>query len=110
MIAKIEKIDLPVIKDPADFDDQSGDALERLIFNHRPLVLLLVALVTLVLGFQATRLQINASFEDMIPQSLDQVPSGEPAMYALEMNRGWFAAHGVSVGATITRLPPASAR
>ncbi|MBK7170071.1 MAG: MMPL family transporter [Gammaproteobacteria bacterium] len=69
MSAKIERIDLPVIKDPADFDDQSGDALERLIFNHRPLVLLLVALVTLVLGFQATRLKINASFEDMIPQS-----------------------------------------
>ena len=69
MRAKIERIDLPVIKDPAKFDDQSGDALERLIFNHRPLVLLLVALVTLVLGFQATKLPINASFEEMIPQS-----------------------------------------
>ena len=69
MSAKIEKIDLPVIRDPADFDDKSGDALERLIFNHRPLVLLLVALVTLVLGYQATRLEINANFEDMIPQS-----------------------------------------
>jgi hypothetical protein len=69
MSAKIERIDLPVIKDPAKFDDQSGDALERLIFNHRPLVLLLVALVTLVLGYRATKLEINASFEDMIPQS-----------------------------------------
>ena len=69
MRGKIERIDLPVIKDPAKFDEQSGDALERLIFNHRPLVLLLVALVTLVLGFQATKLPINASFEEMIPQS-----------------------------------------
>ena len=69
MSARIEKIDLPVIADPAEFDDQSGDALERLIFNHRPLVLLLVTLVTLVLGYQATKLEINASFEDMIPQS-----------------------------------------
>ena len=69
MSAPIEKIDLPVIKDPAKFDDKSGDALERLIFNNRPLVLLLVALVTLVLGYQATRLELNASFEDMIPQS-----------------------------------------
>ena len=69
MSARIEKIDLPVITDPAEFDDQSGDALERLIFNHRPLVLLLVALVTLVLGYQSTKLRINASFEDMIPQS-----------------------------------------
>lgn len=69
MSARIEKIDLPVITDPAQFDDQSGDALERLIFNHRPLVLFLVALVTLVLGYQSTKLRINASFEDMIPQS-----------------------------------------
>jgi predicted RND superfamily exporter protein len=69
MSAKIEKIDLPIIRNPADFDYKSGDALERLIFNHRPLVLLLVALVTLVLGYQATRLEINANFEDMIPQS-----------------------------------------
>lgn len=50
------------------------------------------------------------AIEDMTPQSLDQVPSGEPAMYALEMNRGWFDTHGVAVGATITRLPPPSAR
>jgi len=69
MSAKIERIDLPVIKDPAKFDSQSGDALERLIFNHRPVVLILVALVTLLLGYRATKLEINASFEDMIPQS-----------------------------------------
>ena len=67
MSAKIEKIDLPVIADPAEFDDQSGDALERLIFNHRPLVLLLVALVTLVLGYQATKIHLAAGFEKMLP-------------------------------------------
>jgi uncharacterized protein len=69
MVAGTDKIDLPVIKDRADFDPHSGDAMERFIFNFRPLVLLFVALVTLFLGHQASKLQINASFEDMIPRS-----------------------------------------
>ena len=42
-------IDLPVITDVSQFDYRSGGALERLVFNHRPLVLLLVTLVTLLL-------------------------------------------------------------
>jgi uncharacterized membrane protein (UPF0127 family) len=36
------------------------------------------------------------------------VPSEFPAMYALEMSRGWFSAHAVAPGAAITGLPPAS--
>ena len=66
---KVAGIDLPVIEDVTQFDENSGGWLERLIFNHRPLVLALVAIVTAVLGYQATRLKVNASFEDMIPQS-----------------------------------------
>ncbi len=50
-----------------EFDPRSGSAIERALFNHRWLVLLLCALVTLVLGWQATRLQLNASFEKTIP-------------------------------------------
>jgi len=69
MAVGTDKIDLPVIPDLAEFDFQSGDRLERLIFNHRPAVLIFVAVVTLLLGYQATHLEINASFEDMIPQS-----------------------------------------
>ena len=49
------------------FDPRSGSLLERGLFNHRWLVLLLCALVTAVLGWQATRLQLNASFEKTIP-------------------------------------------
>ncbi|CAN7756449.1 MMPL family transporter [Variovorax sp. LjRoot130] len=45
----------------------SGSFLERAIFNHRGIIVLLCALVTLVLGWQATRLQLNASFEKTIP-------------------------------------------
>lgn len=69
MVAGTDKIDLPVIKNRADFDPDSGDWMERLIFNFRPIVLLFVAVVTVVLGYQATKLQINANFEDMIPRS-----------------------------------------
>ncbi|WP_420231726.1 efflux RND transporter permease subunit [Pseudomonas sp. ABY48] len=49
------------------FDSRSGNLLERLLFNHRPLVLLLCLLLTLLLGMQATRIELNASFEKMIP-------------------------------------------
>ncbi|MBD8682516.1 efflux RND transporter permease subunit [Pseudomonas sp. CFBP 13719] len=51
----------------ADFDQSSGSLLERALFNHRRIVLLLCLLVTVLLGWQATRLQLNASFEKMIP-------------------------------------------
>ncbi|WP_404942696.1 RND family transporter, partial [Pseudomonas poae] len=59
----------PVISDPKDFDKRSGSLIERLVFNHRITVLLLCLIATLVLGFHATRLQLNASFERVIPSS-----------------------------------------
>ncbi|PVZ42514.1 RND family transporter [Pseudomonas sp. CC120222-01a] len=51
-----------------DFDSASGSLLERALFNHRKLVLLLCLAATLLLGWQATRLTLNASFEKMIPR------------------------------------------
>ena len=51
-----------------DFDSASGSVLERALFNHRALVLLLCLAATLLLGWQATRLTLNASFEKMIPR------------------------------------------
>ena len=42
---------------------------------------------------------------DMEPRSEEIVSSGAPARYALEVNRGWFAAHGVSGGDTLGHLP-----
>ena len=50
-----------------DFDRASGNRLERLIFNHRPWVILLCLLATLALGWQAARIGINASYEKTIP-------------------------------------------
>ena len=64
---KIE--DMPVVQELKDFDQSSGNLLERLIFNNRVVVMVVCALMTLVLAFQTTRLVFNASFEKMIPQS-----------------------------------------
>jgi len=49
------------------FDPSSGSSVERMVFNHRWLVLLLCALITLAMGWQLGRLQLNASFEKTIP-------------------------------------------
>ena len=60
---------MPVMRERLEFDPNSGSLLERLIFNHRSLVLVVCLLVTAVLGFQASKLSINASFEKTIPSS-----------------------------------------
>ncbi|MFZ2990029.1 efflux RND transporter permease subunit, partial [Ideonella sp.] len=51
----------------AGFDRRSGSIIERALFNHRGWVLLICLLATVLLGWQATRLQVNASFEKAIP-------------------------------------------
>ncbi|OYT90537.1 MAG: RND transporter [Burkholderiales bacterium PBB3] len=51
------------------FDKRTGSLIERAIFNHRAIVVLFCALITLLLCWQATRLQLNASFEKTIPTS-----------------------------------------
>ncbi|MGA8134072.1 MAG: MMPL family transporter [Pseudomonas gingeri] len=66
----IKQDTMPVIRDVRDFDRRSGNRLERLVFNHRPLFMLLMALATVVLGYMgATRLELRPSFENMIPRS-----------------------------------------
>jgi hypothetical protein len=51
------------------FDPASGSAIERALFNHRAAVVLLCLLATLLLGWQATRLRVAASFEKTLPAS-----------------------------------------
>ena len=58
-----------VISDVTAFDRRSGSLLERLLFNNRPLILLLCLITTLVLGYQALGLSLNAAFDKMIPTS-----------------------------------------
>lgn len=47
---------------------------------------------------------------DMRPLDTRSVPSVKPAMYALEMNQGWFGKNDVQVGDKVTGLPGPSAR
>ena len=59
--------DHPVVRDPAKFDKRSGSIVEQLLFNHRLVVVALCALLTSFLGWQATRITLNANFEKMVP-------------------------------------------
>lgn len=54
--------------DLASFDKNSGSLAERLLFNNRALVVAICLLLTAIFSWQATRLKLNASFEDMIPK------------------------------------------
>lgn len=63
----------PVMKDREQFDRHSGGIIERVIFNNRLFFVLLCTVLTVVLGYQASQLQINASFERMIPSSHEYV-------------------------------------
>jgi len=61
-------VDMPVVKDLASFDKRSGNILERAVFNNRSLFMIVCALITVFLGLQILKLEVNASFDKMIPQ------------------------------------------
>jgi len=42
---------------------------------------------------------------DLKPHDLESTSSEQPALYALEMQRGWFDDHGVTEGAHVEGLP-----
>ncbi|PCD01244.1 efflux RND transporter permease subunit [Halopseudomonas pelagia] len=46
---------------------QSAPLIERLIFNNRMIVLLIFAVITALLGYQAAQVKPDTSFEKMIP-------------------------------------------
>jgi len=64
-----ESIDrMPVVRSVDAFDKRSGNLLERLVFNHRLIMIMACVVATVILGWLAvTRLSFNASFEKMIP-------------------------------------------
>jgi uncharacterized membrane protein (UPF0127 family) len=44
------------------------------------------------------------NIEDMAPQTETTHPSRGPALYTLEMKKGWFAERGIETGAAVTGL------
>src|SRR4030095_11954302 len=71
MAAVTDDLDqMPVVRKLADFDKKSGNVLERLVFNNRLAMVIVCTIVTGVLVYAAaTKLELHASFEKMIPQS-----------------------------------------
>ncbi len=67
--ATLKNHDMAIVADPRDFDDATGNLLERLIFNHRPLVMIACLILTAFFAFQLRGLQVSASFDKMLPQS-----------------------------------------
>jgi predicted RND superfamily exporter protein len=63
----VSNLDQPVVRNLADFDTNSGWWVERLLFNHRGVVMAICLVITIVLGYQASKLTLNASFEKTIP-------------------------------------------
>ena len=85
----------PVL-DATAFDPRSGSFIERLLFNHRVLVVALCALVTVVLGWQATKLQLQASFEKAIP-------TGHPYIANYLRHQGELSGLGNAVRIAVAR-------
>jgi uncharacterized membrane protein (UPF0127 family) len=48
---------------------------------------------------------VIVNIEDMAPKTDDSHCSKKPVRFALEMNRGWFAKHGIKPGAKLGGLP-----
>jgi len=80
----------PVIKRLEDFNTASGNLAERVLFNNRLWVVLFCLIGTLLLGWQATRINLNASFEKMIPAT-------HPYIVNYLENRADLAALGNSI-------------
>ena len=57
----------PVVRTIEEFDKNSGWWIERVLFNHRAVVMLVCLLITLGLGYGALNTKLNASFEKTIP-------------------------------------------
>lgn len=51
---------------------------------------------------------VIVSMADMRPYDETPVPSGGPAMFALEMSQGWFQERGIAPGDSLRGLPPPS--
>jgi predicted RND superfamily exporter protein len=60
---------MPAIGDVRQFDRRSGNALERLVFNNRVLFILLCVVATVLLGYQISKLVVNANFDKVIPHN-----------------------------------------
>ena len=69
-----------------DFDPKTGSFAERILFNNRAVVVAFCAILTIILGVQAGKLELAASFGKMVPTD-----------HPFILN---YAAHRADLGAT----------
>jgi len=113
--AGIHLINAEVALEPAErerglmFRKQLGDSQGMVFLFDRPAVQCmwmrntLIPLSVAFIGEDGRILNV----EEMAAQTDDNHCAAKPARYALEMNKGWFARHGVAVGTVIGGLPKA---
>ena len=59
--------------DQNSFDKTSGNFIERFFFGNRALLLALGVLATLFFGYHSSKLEVNASFEKMMPAAHEYI-------------------------------------
>ncbi|RQR25144.1 RND family transporter [Burkholderia sp. Bp9143] len=59
---------MDVISDPKEFDQKSGNILERLIFNNRLWVITGCIFLTVLFAMQLPKLVVSASYDSMLPR------------------------------------------
>jgi len=59
--------EMPVVTSIEAFDQRSGNWLERLVFNHRVLMLVVCLTLTVIFGMLVPRMEVSASFEKTLP-------------------------------------------
>jgi len=94
VVAHHQTNNLEVISDPKDFDESSGNIVERLIFNNRLPLVLICAAITAFFAFQLRGLTVNASFDKMLPIN-------HPYIQNYLQNRGELRGLGDSVRVVI---------
>lgn len=62
---KIDQIDAG---DAVEFDPRSGSFVEQIIFNYRKTILLVCVALTCILGWESSKLIVNASYSQMLPE------------------------------------------
>jgi predicted RND superfamily exporter protein len=85
---------LEVISDPKQFDESTGNIIERLIFNHRLPLVLFCIVITVFCAFQLRGLVVSASFDKMLPV-------GHPYIQNYMENRSELRGLGSSVRVAI---------
>ena len=56
-----------------DFDPNTGGVIERVVFNHRVVIMLFCLILTIFFGYQLKDLNVSASYEKTLPQSHEYI-------------------------------------